>query len=154
MVENNRYMDGMLITSVLLTDLEMITREPMSLFESRGFKLRKWVANGMSKSILLNIPQGDLGSSILEIDLGSHPMPDCKALGVVWDVENDRLRVCGNSTLSEIFTRRGMLPMLASHFDSLGILAPFLLKGKLIPQKVILSGIGWEDDLPGDVKNN
>ena len=43
--------------------------------------------------------------------------------------------------------------MLASHFDPLGILAPFLLKGKLILQKVILSGIGWDDDLPGDVKN-
>ena len=154
MVENNRYMDDMLMTSESLTDLEMIARESMSLFESRGFKLRKWVANGLSKSILSNIPQSELGSSIREIDLGSHPMPDCRALGVVWDVENDCLKVCRNSALSEVSTRRKMLRMLASHFDPLGILAPFLLKGKLILQKVTLSGIGWDDDLPGDVKND
>ena len=88
--------------------------------------------------------QSDLGSSIREIDLGSHPMPDCKALGIVWDVENDRLRICGSSALSEVSTRRKMLRRFASHFDSLGILAPFLLKGKLILQKVTLSGIRME----------
>ena len=73
MVENNRYMDDMLMTSDSSTDLEMITRESMSLFESRGFKLRKWVANGLSKSILSNIPRvnSDLvfGRSILALTL-------------------------------------------------------------------------------------
>ena len=108
-VENNRYLDDILMTSDSITDLEMITRESMSLFESRGFKLRKWVANGLSKSILSNIPQSELGPSIREIDLGSHPMPDCKALGVVWDVEKDRLKVCRKSALSEVSTRREML---------------------------------------------
>ena len=114
------------MASGLLTDLEMIPRESMSLFESREFKLRKWVANGLSKSILSNIPQSDLGCSFREIDLGSHLMPACKALGVLWDVENDRLKICGNSALSEVSARRKMLQMLASHFDPLGILAPFL----------------------------
>ena len=82
-------MDDMLMTSDSLTDLEMIIRESMSLFESKGFKLGTWVANGLSKSILSNIPQSDLGLSIRGINFGSHLMPDCKALGVVWDVEND-----------------------------------------------------------------
>ena len=70
----------MLITSYSKTDLEMITRESMSLFKSRGFKLRKWVANGLSKSILSNILQNELGPSIREIDLGSHAMPDFEGL--------------------------------------------------------------------------
>ena len=154
MVETNRYMDDMLMTSDSLTDLEVVTRESMSLVKSSGFKLRKWVENGLPKSILSNIPQSDLRSSIREIDPGSHPIPDCKALGIIWDVENDRLRVCGNSALSEVSTRREMLRMLASHFDHLGILAPLLLKGKLILQKVILLGIGWNDDLPVGFKND
>ena len=59
-----------------------------------------------------------------------------------------------NSALSEASTRREMLRVPASHFDPLGIFAPFLLKGKLFLQKVTLSGIGWDDDLPRDVKNN
>ena len=102
-------MNVMLITSDLLTDLEMITCESVSFFEGRGFKLRKWVANSLSKSILSNISQSDLGSSIREIDFGSNTTLDCKALGVVWDVENDCLRVCESSALSEVSTRRKML---------------------------------------------
>ena len=93
MVENNRYMDDMLMTSDSWTDLEMITRESMPLFESREFNLRKWVANSLSKFILSNVSQSNLGSSIREIDLGSHPMPDSKALDVIWKVENARLGV-------------------------------------------------------------
>ena len=134
MVENNRSMDEMLMTSDSSNDLEMITRESLSLFESREFKLRKWVANSLSKYILSNISQSDLGSSIRDIDLGSKPMPDCKALGVVWDVKNARLGVCGNSALSEVSARREMLRMLASHFDPLDIIAPYLSKAKLILQ--------------------
>ena len=117
MVENNRYMDDMLMTSDSSTDLEMIIRESMPLFESREFKLRKWVVNSLSKYILSNISQSELGPIIREIDLGSHPMPDCKAVGVVCDVKNAQLGVCGSSALSEVSTRREMLRMLASHFD-------------------------------------
>ena len=69
-------------------------------------------------------------------------MPDCKDFGVVWEVENDCLKVCRNCALSEVSTRREMLRTLASHFDPLGILAPFLLKGKLIlsPGQLVLVG--------------
>ena len=52
------------MTSGSLTDLEMITRKSMSLFEGRRVKLRKRVANGLSKSILSNIPQSELRSII------------------------------------------------------------------------------------------
>ena len=40
---------------------------------------------------------------------------------------------------------------LASLFDSLGLAAPYLLKGKLILQEVAISGFDWDDELPHDV---
>ena len=60
--------------------------------------MRRWVCNSDSKSVLTGIPKSDLGLNIREIDLGSQSMPDSKALGLVWDVENDKLRV-----VSEIY---------------------------------------------------
>ena len=43
----------MLLTFDSVNDLETISRESALLFQSRGFKLRKWVANRQFKSILI-----------------------------------------------------------------------------------------------------
>ena len=129
-------MDNLLLASDSLDDLKKISRESTSLFESRGFKLRKWVANGSSKTVLSGILKCDLRLNIREADLSAEPMPDSKTLGLVWDVENDRLRVCfKHQKLGEVTTRREML-------GPMGILAPCLLEGKLILQKVTVLVIG------------
>ena len=78
-------------------------------------------------------------------------MPDSKALGLVWDVEGDRLRVCSRRKLVDVSTRREMLSVLARQYDPLGFLAPCFLGGKLILQKVTSLGLGWEEILPSDV---
>ena len=79
-------------------------------------------------------------------------MPNSKTLGLVWDVINDRLRVCFEQPkLGEITTRRKMLGELAGQFDPLGILAPCLLEGKLIFQNVTILGLGWDDELSEDI---
>ena len=38
-------MDDLLLASDTLLDLETIVEEGLKLFESRKFKLRKWIAN-------------------------------------------------------------------------------------------------------------
>ena len=118
-IETKRYMDNLLLSYDSLSDLELVSRQPIALFKSRGFQLRKWVANGLSKSVLMNIPQRDLGSNIREIDLSTQIMPDSKALGLIWDVEGDRLRVCSKLKFDGVSTRREMLSVLASQFDPL-----------------------------------
>ena len=110
------------------------------------------IANGSCKIVLSGIPKCDLGSNIREIDLSAEHMPDSKTLCLVWDVENDRLRLCfKHQKLDEVTTRREILGALAGQFDPLGILAPCLLEGKLILQKVTVLGLGWDDELPDDI---
>ena len=75
-IENNWYMDDLLLASDLLDDLKKIFHESTSLFESRGFKLCKWVINGSSKTVLSGIPKCDLGLNIQEIDLSAEPILD------------------------------------------------------------------------------
>ena len=62
-------------------------------------------------------------------------MPDLKALGVVWDVENDKLKVNLNKNSVDVTTRRQMASQLASYFDPLGMIVPCILGGKLILQR-------------------
>ena len=111
--------------------------------------VHKWVANNnLSKSVLSFVPSCDLNTNLKEIDLYSQLLPDSKALGLLWDVESDRLRVCSCGKLIEVLTRRQVLSVLASQFDPLGILAPCLLGGKLILQRAVTSKLPWDDKLP------
>ena len=101
------------------------------------FKLCKWVVNGSCKTVLSGIPKCDLGSNIREINLSAEPMVDSKTLGLMRDVENNRLRVCfKHQKLGEVTTRREMFGALACQFD------PLVLEGKLILQKVAIWGTG------------
>ena len=74
--------------------------------------MRKWVCNSDSKSVLTGIPKSDLRSNLREIDLGSQTTPGSIALGLVWDMENDKLSVL-NRNLLDISIRREMISSLA-----------------------------------------
>ena len=112
-IENNRYMDDILLACD--SDLEIVAKEIRDLMERHGFKLRKWVSYGHAKSILLNVPRCGLVSSVSEIDLGSQPLPDSTALGLVRDTEKDKLLV-NLREFCEASTRRQLASQLASQF--------------------------------------
>ena len=44
-IENNCYMDNILLASDSLSDLEIVAKESIDLMESSGIKLHKWVSN-------------------------------------------------------------------------------------------------------------
>ena len=150
-VTQNRYMDDLLFAGDTLLAAETFAREGIELFQSRGFKLRKWVSNGPAKSVLLKIPQCDHAPSVRRVDIGLQPLPDSSALGLTWDPESDTLRVSSREFV-EATTRREMTSQLASQFDPLGIVSPLLLGGKLVLQKVAASGVDWDEKLPEDVR--
>ena len=108
----------------------------------------KWVSNNAAKSILSDVPPSDHTSNLKEIDLASQLMPDSKALGLKWKVEEDTLCICPDHKLTEVSTRRQMLSAIAGQFDPLGIRGLWLLMGKLILQRVTASGIDWDEKLP------
>ena len=119
-------------------------------FKAEVLNCGKWVSNSDSKSVLTEIPKSNFWLNIREIDLGSQPMPDSKASGLVWDVENDKFRVLKRNLL-DISTRPEMLSSLAGQFDPLGIPAPCLLEEKLILQNVATLGLGWDNELTEDI---
>ena len=108
-----RYMDDLLLSSDSLVELETISKKSRLLFESREFTLRKWVSNNAAKSVLSDVPPSDRTSNLKEIDLASQPMPDSKALGLKWKVEEDTLCICLDRKLTKVSTRRQMLSAIA-----------------------------------------
>jgi len=96
-------MDDLLFAGDTVSNTEIFAKEGIELFNSRGFKLRKWVTNSHAKSVLHQVPQCDHAATVGRIDIGSQPLPDSSALGLAWDPESDTLRISGQAT-----TRREM----------------------------------------------
>lgn len=70
-----------------------------------------------------------------------------RALGVQWCVEADEFQfrvVVKENPL----TRRGVLSTVASVYDPLGFVAPFILVGKQILQELCRDKVSWDEDLP------
>ena len=96
-----------------------------------GFNLTKFASN--SKRVLQSISEKDRKIGVKNNDL-LESLPEERALGVLWNVENDTLGSKLNLK-EEPLTRRGVLSVLSSIYDPLGFGAPFLLNRKPIIQK-------------------
>ena len=49
-------------------------------------------------------------------------------------------------------TRRGLLSIISSVYDPLGLAAPFLLQGKLINQELCRANLGWDEVIPEKIQ--
>ena len=121
-LDNNFYMDDFLSS---LSDEESLIRLSLSLIsclKACCFRLTKWVSN--SKVILENIPSPELSPKFINLDLSSQPIE--RVLGMIWNVSTGffvfkpLLKQC-------VYTKRGILGIVASTFDPLGILKPLIL---------------------------
>ena len=68
-----------------------------------------------------------------------------------WHVNNDNF-FYAVQTPPEIYTRRKVLSVIASVFDPMGLVSPFVLLGKQILQEACAAGLNWDDDLPDPIK--
>ena len=87
---------------------------------------------------------------VKNIDLNNGiDLPKERALGVKWNIENDQLGFTVNLG-DKPFTRCGMLSMISQIYDPLGLVAPFLLKGKIILQDLHQNNYSWDDIVPSN----
>ena len=50
-------------------------------------------------------------------------------------------------------TRRGILAVVSSIYDPLGLAAPFVLTAKILLQDLCRRKLGWDDTIPGEDEN-
>ncbi len=143
-VMNDFYVDDLLHSLKSEEDGVTMVSELKKLMAMRGFNLTKWVSN--SRKVLQSIPEDCLAKTVQTLDLSSSNLPIERALGVVWDTENDSL--CINVKTKEVkYTRRGLLSYVSSVYDPIGIVCPFALLAKKMFQNECRLKKSWDDDL-------
>ena len=138
------------VTSVKnVSDAIQVAQEARKLCAAGGLRLHKFMCN--DKSVLNSILASERAAEVKALDLAFKDVALERALGIHWHVESDtfRFRVC---LKDQPATQRGILSTVASLYDPLGFVAPFLLMGKRVLQEMCRHGTGWDDPLPSELQ--
>ena len=142
-VLRNFYVDDCLKSVATEEEAIVLTKQLKELVARGGFNLTKWTSN--SQAVLMKIPVDDQSKKVKERPLDA-PLED-RALGVYWSVEGDELGF-KSQQMARPLTKRGILSMLSSIYDPLGIAGPFILGARKIMQELCRTKIGWDDEVP------
>ena len=143
--ERNMYVDD-LLKSVPNSDSAIThINDVVSLLKGGGFELRKFSSN--CAKVLEALPSDLLAPHLSEVDLHNDELPGHKTLGIVWNPQTDEFMV-KVKPFAHPLTRRGLLSLVMSIFDPLGIVAPFLLPLKLHIQRLTKMGLAWDAEIP------
>lgn len=142
------YVDDGLKSVENAQDAIKLANEARKLCANSGLRLHKFVSN--NKSVLESIPPTERAINVKDMNLAFDDLPMERALGIQWDVEANYFRFNVNFK-EQPATRWGILSPVSSLFDPLGLVAPILLKAKIILQEMCRRGTGWDDPLTDEL---
>ena len=141
-LERDFYVDDLLTSLDTAIEATQLCRELKSLLAKGGFNLTKWISN--YPEVLDNMPSPDKSK---KMKLSFDETLNERALGVYWNVAEDTLGYQIKAK-DKPLTKRGVLSVLSSVYDPLGLASPFVLKARRIVQELFRLKVGWDDVLP------
>ncbi|XP_057686666.1 uncharacterized protein LOC130912537 [Corythoichthys intestinalis] len=143
------YVDDGVSSTASIKEAIQLAQEARSLCAAGGLRLHKFVSN--EQTVLESIPASERAVPQQACDLAFNDFNFERALGIHWHIESDTLRFRFHPN-DQPTTRRGVLSMVASLYDPLGFIFPFVLTGKRVLQETCKQSIGWDDPLPSELE--
>ena len=128
--------------------LNLIQRS-IAMCKEGGVELAKFVSS--SSHVTKNLVSRDHSLVWSKINIDFLAPVNESSLGVNWNVNDDSF-FYSTQTPPEIYTRRKVLSVIASVFDSMGLVSLFFFLGKQILQQACICGLNWDDSLPDNLQ--
>ena len=142
-VKRNFYMDDFFKSVKSTSKAKEIQQQLAEMLNLGGFHLTKWISN--EKEVIEKVSELERAPSLKVVD-ENMVMPVEHALGVSWDANSDCF-VYEVVKRNMEATHCKMLSLIASLFDPIGFLAPFLVRAKILLQQMWQCAIDWDDIL-------
>ena len=108
---------------------------------------RKWILNSTEVIAATTVAER---ATELQISKGQEPV--VKTLGVTWNSVEDTFTISTAKVSAELqLTKRNVLKTIATVFDSLGLVGPFVVKAKILLQELWSRGYDWDDVIQDDI---
>ncbi|XP_042867570.1 uncharacterized protein LOC122250282 [Penaeus japonicus] len=140
--KRNFYDDDLLLSTHSEKEAIDYVQQLQRKLKEGGFRLTKWLSN--SRAVMASISPTERNTSIRDVNLLGD-LPIDRALGMIWDLHNDTLKV-RTTTPSKPCTCRGILSIMSSMYDPLSVLSPFTVRAKMIFQEVRRK-VSWDKEL-------
>ena len=150
-LRRNFYVDDLLKSVNTHEVASKLVDDVRQMCKAGGFHLTKYICN--DKEVLATIPEEDRRQGVKNRDLITDSLPTERALGIHWNLEHDYLGFCVHLKETPA-TRRGMLSTVSSIYDPLGFVAPFILPGRKIIQRLCQGEVKWDDPVSCDIRKD
>ncbi len=148
-IKESFYVDDALCSFDHEEEAIKIVNEVRKVCATGNLRLHKFISN--NKNVMKSIPESEHASDITHSTLDQYQLSTSSVLGVMWNVVDD-IFLFDLKMAEKPMTRRSILSIVASIYDPLGFLAPFVLIGKLLLQELCQRKINWDEELCEDIK--
>ncbi|XP_077277433.1 uncharacterized protein LOC143905732 [Temnothorax americanus] len=140
-------MDDVISGARTLAKAIELQKQLSQLMERGQFHLHKWRSN--DPRVLKHIATQCKTDDVLIIDKEGA----LKTLGLLWNAKSDCLQYEIKMESTQAITKRIVLSKIAQVFDPLGLLAPLLITGKIIMQKLWMHDLDWDQPIPQELSS-
>ncbi|XP_055603746.1 uncharacterized protein LOC129751978 [Uranotaenia lowii] len=144
------YMDDYLSSFGTERETEEIAKEVKTVHAQGGFNIRGWRSNsskvleGLGEPISADPRSLNLEHTNIERVLGMHWLPKDDFLAFSTSFQP---QLCDLIASKQRPTKRQVLRILMSVFDPLGLLAAFVIQGKVLLQDIWRAGTQWDEEI-------
>ena len=146
-LRQNFYVDDMLKSFPSAKIAVDMIYKVKSLCKEGGFNLTKFSSNHIE--VLKSIPDECRKDGVKDKDLNLGIVPEDKPLRVKWNTQEDTLGFIIKMDDTPA-TRCGLRAAFSSVYHPLALGAPFLLKGRLIIQRLCKNNLNWDEPIDDD----
>lgn len=141
-ITRNFYVDDGLVSTTDEQKAIDLVHNTTKMCAGGGFKLTKFASN--NPEVLETIPIYSRTVNLVKEKMFE------QALGILWNVCDDTFHFKIDIP-ERPPTRRGILSAVSSVYDPLGLISPFILRGKMMLKRLCCSGCVWDDPVPDEI---
>ncbi|XP_062714292.1 uncharacterized protein LOC134291044 [Aedes albopictus] len=151
----NHYVDDYLDSFPDEDEAKRVAGEVRDVHRKGGFEIRNWCSN--SSAVLKHLGENQ-DKVVKNLNPDSGGLPD-RVLGMLWNSEEDVIHfvTAMRENIKKIIqedarpTKRQVLQCVMTLFDPLGLLAPYLIFGRVLIQDIWRAGTKWDEQVDDSI---